>query len=121
MEEGLLSFLKVFGLVLIIDLVLWIGIFFKKPFGTMIEGVQKSPMVVRPIFAAVSYIVLTLFIYFALTKSNNIEEAFLFGFLLYGVYDTTNLATLKDWDTQVATADMLWGGLLMSILFIILK
>ena len=121
MEEGILSFFKVFILVLIIDLVLWIGIFFKTPFSNMIQGVQKSPMVVRPLFAVISYVVLTAFIYFALTKSNTIEEAFLFGFLLYAVYDTTNLATLKDWDVQVATVDMLWGGLLMSILYIIIK
>ena len=121
MEEGFVSFIKVFVLVLIIDLVLWIGIFFKQPFSNMIEGVQKEPMVVRPVFAMLSYLVLTAFIYFALTKSNTIEEAFLFGFLLYGVYDTTNLATLKNWDVTIATTDMLWGGLLMSILFLILK
>jgi len=121
MEEGILTFFKVFVLVLIIDLVLWIGIFFKTPVANMIEGVQKSPMVVRPLFAGISYIVLTAFIYFALLKSNTIEEAFLFGFLAYAIYDTTNLATLKGWDPQVATVDMLWGGLLMAILFMILK
>ena len=121
MKEGLLSFFKVFILVLVIDLVLWIGIFFRKPFGNMIEKVQKEPMVVRPLFAFASYIVLTSFIYFALTKTNTIAEAFLFGFLLYGVYDTTNLATLKNWDIKLASMDMIWGGVLMSILFAILK
>lgn len=121
MEEGLLSLLKVFVLVLIIDLVLWIGIFFIEPFSQMIQRVQKEPMKANPLFAAISYIVLTAFIYFALLKSNSVEEAFLFGFLLYGVYDTTNLATLKNWDPKIATVDMIWGGLLMSILFTILK
>lgn len=121
MEEGLISFLKVFVLVLVIDLVLWIGIVFKGPFSMMIENVQGERMVVRPVFGVLSYVVLTSFVYFALLKSDTIEEAFLFGFLLYGVYDTTNLATLKNWDATVATTDMLWGGLLMSILFTILK
>ena len=121
MNDEITTFIKVFILVIIIDLFLWIGIFFGKPFANMINDVQNEPMVVNPLFAVIGYIVLTSFLYFALTKSNTVIEAFIFGFLLYGVYETTNLATLKDWDVQLATIDMIWGGVLMAILFTILK
>lgn len=119
--EEIIIFIKVLILVIIIDLFFWIGIFFKKPFANMINDVQNEPMVINPLFAVIGYIVLTSFLYFALTKSDTVIEAFIFGFLLYGVYETTNLATLKNWDVQLATIDMIWGGVLMSILFMILK
>jgi len=33
----------------------------------------------------------------------------LFGFVAYGTYDLTNLATLKGWPESVAVVDMAWG------------
>ncbi len=33
----------------------------------------------------------------------------LFGLVAYGVYDLTNLATLKQWTLVVTVVDMLWG------------
>ena len=32
-----------------------------------------------------------------------------FGLVVYGVYDLTNLATLKDWTLTMAVVDILWG------------
>jgi uncharacterized membrane protein len=34
----------------------------------------------------------------------------LFGLVVYGVYDLTNLATLRGWTVGVAVADILWGA-----------
>jgi uncharacterized membrane protein len=44
-----------------------------------------------------------------------IFSAFIFGFLIYGIYDFTNLATLKDWPILVSAVDMVWGGVLCAI------
>lgn len=33
----------------------------------------------------------------------------LFGFLAYGTYDFTNLATLKDWPVKMSIVDIIWG------------
>ena len=33
----------------------------------------------------------------------------LFGFILYGVYDLTNLAVLKEWTWTVTIVDIAWG------------
>lgn len=33
----------------------------------------------------------------------------LFGFFCYATYDMTNMATLKNWPTQVSIVDMAWG------------
>lgn len=33
----------------------------------------------------------------------------IFGLIVYGVYDLTNLATLKNWSSTMVVIDMLWG------------
>lgn len=36
------------------------------------------------------------------------------GFLSYGTYDMTNLATLKDWPWRVSVVDLIWGTALSA-------
>lgn len=38
----------------------------------------------------------------------------LLGFVAYGTYDITNLATLKTWPPIVAIVDMIWGTVLTA-------
>lgn len=33
-----------------------------------------------------------------------------FGFITYGTYDLTNLATLKDWPLKITIIDLIWGS-----------
>ena len=42
-------------------------------------------------------------------------KAFLFGFVAYGTYNLTNMATLKGWSPIVVMVDMFWGGFLTAI------
>ena len=44
-----------------------------------------------------------------------------FGFVAYGIYDMTNMATLKDWNVQLALADMAWGSFLCGLVTVITK
>lgn len=39
----------------------------------------------------------------------------LFGLILYGVYDFTNLAVLEKWTLRVTVVDLLWGGVLCGV------
>jgi uncharacterized membrane protein len=36
----------------------------------------------------------------------------LFGFFSYGVYDFTNMATLRNWTLTITLADVVWGTIL---------
>mgnify|MGYP006288730927 CR=1 FL=1 len=38
----------------------------------------------------------------------------LFGFMCYGTYDMTNLATLKNWPVSVVVVDIAWGTFLTA-------
>jgi uncharacterized membrane protein len=38
----------------------------------------------------------------------------LLGFIAYGTYDLTNLATLARWPVLVSVVDMIWGAVLTA-------
>ena len=39
----------------------------------------------------------------------------LFGFFSYGVYDFTNMATLRNWTLTITVADLCWGTFLTGL------
>lgn len=105
--------LKIFVLLLVLDTI-WIQFFLLKPFSGMIQSVQGSPLEVQPFRLILAYIVLYLLVLFTIDKVKTPKEAFILGMLVYGVYDSTNYATLKNWDLKVAIKDSLWGGILFA-------
>jgi uncharacterized membrane protein len=42
-------------------------------------------------------------------------RGFVFGFVAYGTYNLTNMATLKGWSVNVVIVDMIWGGVLTGV------
>ena len=98
---------------------LWINLFFKHRFFPMIETIQKSPFVINPYYAVIAYIILIAFVCILIPKCSSFAEAFLIGFLVYAVYDSTNLATITDWNLVNAIIDSLWGGVLFMIIYIL--
>lgn len=39
----------------------------------------------------------------------------LLGFCTYGIYDFTNLATIRDWTLQTSIVDICWGTILCAV------
>lgn len=91
--------------------------------GNTIYKVQKEKAVFRKIYAGISYILMTFgiyyFVYRHINKNDWINDTlingFLFGMVLYGVFDMTNLAIFKNYSLYTGLIDMLWGSILMSI------
>jgi uncharacterized membrane protein len=46
--------------------------------------------------------------------SGSIGWGFLFGVILYGVYDFTNYSLIKKWPLKITLIDIAWGGVLCS-------
>lgn len=45
-----------------------------------------------------------------------------FGLVAYATYDLTNMATLKNWPTQLVIVDMIWGTVMTVLVgFVVLK
>ena len=109
-------------LVLLIDL-LWLGVIMKGFYAQEIgELTRKNGDTLAPRWGAAILVYLLipagvmLFVRPLLEPQATPWQAFIwgavFGLVVYGVYDLTNLAVLDKWTLRVTIADMLWGGVL---------
>jgi len=109
-------------IILLVDII-WLTYGVNKLWQENVQAVQKSPMVIRKHYALLSYILIILGIWYFVLQNINKEtsvkqillSSFLFGFILYGVFDFTNLAIFKDFQLKTALIDMVWGGVLTSV------
>jgi uncharacterized membrane protein len=53
--------------------------------------------------------------FFILRQHRSVLEAVIFGLVLYGVYETTSYALLKNWRLSTVFIDTFWGGTLMGM------
>jgi uncharacterized membrane protein len=84
-------------------------------FDNQIKSVQGSPIKINYLGAALCYILLIVGInYFIIKPRRSVSDAFLLGIIIYGVYETTNLALFKNWSIFTVIIDTLWGGLLFA-------
>lgn len=84
-------------------------------FSSQIQQVQGSPMKINYLGAVICYILLIVGLnYFIIKPNKSVSDAFLLGIIIYGVYETTNYALLKNWSIFTVIIDTLWGGLLFA-------
>lgn len=87
----------------------------KDYFLNQIKLVQGSEPKVNFLGVALCYIFLIAGInYFIIKPRKSVNDAFLLGIVIYGVYETTNYALLKNWSIFTVIIDTLWGGLLFA-------
>lgn len=92
----------------------------KNYFNNLIKDIQGSNLKLKILPTIYCYLFLVGSIYyFLINKKANILDAFLLGFFIYGVYESTNLAILKEWNYKIAIIDSLWGGILFMSTFYI--
>ena len=85
-------------------------------FKTMVNKIQGSPLKMKILPSIACYIILVSSLYyFIINKKGTYIDAFLLGFFIYGVYETTNMAIFKDWDYKIGLIDLTWGGFLFVI------
>lgn len=85
-------------------------------FAEEIAAIQRVVLQLRMEGAILCYFFLIFGLYyFILRRNRSVLEAFLFGLVIYAVYDTTNYATLKKWSPYLAIMDTLWGGTLFAL------
>ena len=110
-----------FNFLLLVSAIVFIVIDFvylnvmKGYFDNQIKSVQGSPIKMNNLGAALCYILLIVGInYFIIKPKKSVSDAFLLGIIIYGVYETTNLALLKNWSILTVIIDTLWGGILFA-------
>ncbi len=113
-------FFLVFLVFLIIDLLWLIKVapgFYKANIGHLMA--DKVNFIPALIFYIIYIIALLLFVINPAVESKNIIQALymgaIIGVAMYGTYDLTNMATLKDWPLAVTLVDLAWGGFITSV------
>lgn len=104
-------------ILLILDF-LWIGLFMKNRYQNEIKQIQGTPMSVNITYAVVSYVLmavgLVLFVLPNIRSEHRLLDSFKYGFLfgivVYGIYDFTAAAVISKWNMTTAILDVLWGG-----------
>jgi len=106
------------GVVLFLDFI-WLNLNLaghKKLFAS----VQGSPLNIRVIPALAVYVLIPFaIVYFAVNGARGLNDSAIRGAILgacmYGLYDLTNLSTLKGWTYTMAITDTLWGTTVCAI------
>ena len=106
----------------------------KDLFARQVMLVQGTAMKVNIPSAAVCYILIVLGLYYFVLRhiivpnatsaaaaiqtmriGDGVKAAFFLGILVYGVYETTTLAILRNWSPMTAMIDTTWGGTLFAL------
>ncbi len=93
---------------------------FKKEIGSIARISKEGEWNVAIVPAVLVYVLMGVGVtFFVLPLSTSLLSAAcfgaLFGFVSYGIYDFTNLATLKAWTNKFAAIDVVWGTILFSL------
>jgi len=120
MSELLKTYLILLGLLFVFDFI-WLATtnkrFYQKELkGLMLEKIKYLPAI---IFYLIYPLGIALFVVSPNTTEHNLFNVgimgAIFGFICYGTYDLTNLATIKNWSLKVTIVDLIWGSLLTAI------
>ena len=94
-------------ILLLLDFI-WLQLFMKNKYRVLILNIQHSKMKINIISAILAYILMIIGLnQFVLKYKMSNMEAFLFGICLYGVYDFTAAAVIKNWNMKLAIYDIL--------------
>jgi len=100
----------IFSIVFVTLDLLWIQ-YFSTIISPMIEKIQGSPIEMNYIGAILAYLTMLIsYAYLAYDGDKpNYFKAIILGLAIYGTYEFTNLATIKEWDPRVLAIDISWG------------
>jgi len=94
----------------------------KKYFNKQIQDIQGTPIKINFFATLICYVFLiTGLNYFIIKPKRSVSDAFLFGIIIYGVFETTNWALFTKWSPLTVIMDTLWGGILFALTTKIIK
>jgi uncharacterized membrane protein len=91
-------------------------------FENQVKIVQGSPLKINFLGAILCYIFLICGLnYFIIKPNKSIQDAFLLGIVIYGVFETTSISLFTKWSWLTVILDTLWGGILFALTTFIVK
>lgn len=122
------KFIILLLLLIFLDFI-WLNYFVKKHWSNMITKIQIDRLAINKIYLLPVYILMTMSIlFFCLPNIKNkniilssIKWSGALGFIIYGIFNLTNLIIFKNYNIFIAISDTIWGIFLYSISTILLK
>lgn len=108
-----------FFLFLLIDMI-WLLLVAPKLYQSQIGHLmaEKVNFVAAGIFYLLYIVALLVFVINPSVAGQDVVKAIflgaLLGLVMYGTYDLTNLATLKEWPIKITVIDLIWGSFITS-------
>ena len=85
-------------------------------YSKQVARVQGSEIKVNYLAAIITYILLIIGLnYFIIRPRRSVSDAFLFGLIVYGVFEGTTWAIFKNWSPISVIIDTLWGGTVFAL------
>ena len=79
-------------------------------FGKNVKNIQGTKREVKTFPAAFAWLMTVFSLYFFIIRENRSEfEAAILGFVIYSIFDGTNLAIFKKYSLKAFFTDILWG------------
>ncbi len=89
-------------------------------FRPMIKKIQKEELKLNIQGAIACYILLMVVLYkYIIQERNTPNNAFILGFCIYGIFDSTNYALFSNYKLLPSIIDTVWGGCLFYIVTLI--
>lgn len=120
MKSFVIAYIACLLTFIIVDAV-WLGLVAKDFYANQLGSLMREDILWVP--AAVFYLFYTAGIVLlavrpdqtSITLANVAFYGAVVGFIAYGTYDATNLATLKNWPVLMSAVDFVWGICLSSV------
>ena len=91
-------------------------------FSNQIKLVQGFNIKMNYLATVICYVFLVFGInYFIIKPKRSIYDAFVLGIVIYGVFETTNMALFSKWSWMTVIIDTLWGGVLFGLTTLIVS
>jgi len=118
MKTVFVSLIALF-LIITIDFI-WLGLISKKIYKKEIGKFYKKKFnlwaaLILYFLLAVGVVFIVLNNNYSTTLSSTLLVGALFGLIVYGVYDLTNFAMMKNWPLKIVFIDMIWGTFLLGL------
>jgi hypothetical protein len=112
-------FFIILGVFLLIDLPM-ILIINKKIYTDQFSKIGQAKVGIKLIVSAIiCYILMALSLQNFAINEHSFIKASLLGFFIFGVYNTTNLATIENYEVKTALIDTAWGTTLYTLVYLI--
>jgi uncharacterized membrane protein len=87
----------------------------KSFYNNQVRLVQGSDIQIKLIPTVLTYVVLVFGLYyFILRNKRSVKEAMLLGFVIYAVFELTNMAIFNKWSAVSVVLDTMWGSVLFG-------